>query len=348
MTRAEAARRAGMTVDEWRSLERGEGTANEAVLRTLGGVVGTESRGPARQNDGWRHDARVREVLDHADPFYVAVEASGGIHVVPVNFARHGGRIWIFSLRGSLKERTLRRRPAVGGLVRRGDRAVMLTGRAELVDIPTARGLAPEHLFRLPVAAAEYAVRNRKALAGMVLYPPSPMSAPGLLVGVPLAIDVQRVALLERGRVVTAWGNWPGRAPISSSPLPAQSPAFDRLPAGLQRLLRQPARPAVLGWDSSAGPVPIPCVWHPDSAQFETDLSTLTLAGARDHIDGCAVVDRYSWRFKDHEGVLMAGRGRLTIDGDTAWASIDHRRLTYWHKEKHDTVWRRPEPSSAQ
>ena len=343
LTRREAARRAGMTVEEWRSLERGEGAANGAAVRALDGALGLDAGEPSRRNGGWQDDDRIRDVLDHGDPFYVAVDAPGGVHVVPVNFTCQGRRIWIFSLRGSLKERTLRRRPAVGGLVRHGERAVMLTGKAHLVDIPTARGLTPKRLLRLPIAAADYTVRNRKALAGMALHPPSPLRAPALAVGVPVTIDVERVALLESGRVVADWGDWPRQAPVASrTVLPVQPPGLERLPGQLRSLLREPARPAVLGWESSAGPVAIPAVWHPDSALFESDLSTLTLAGARSDIEGCAIVDRYSWRFKDHEGVLMAGRGRLAIDGDTARAAIDHQRLTYWHKEKHDTVWRRP------
>ena len=348
LTRREAARRAGMTVEQWRSLERGECAANDAAVHALDGTLGLDAGERSPHGSGWQDDDRVRDVLDHGDPFYVAVDAPGGIHVVPVNFTCEGRRIWIFSLRGSLKERTLRRRSAVGGLVRHGDRAVILTGKAHLVDIPTARGLAPKRLLRLPVAAAGYAVRNRKPLAGMALYPPSPLSAPTLALGVPVTIDVERVALLDRGRVLADWGDWPRQHPASSGTvLPVPPPALERLPDQLRSLLREPARPAVLGWESSAGPLAIPAVWHPDTALFESDLSTLTLAGARDYIEGCAIVDRYSWRFKDHEGVLMGGRGHLAIDGDTARAAIDYQRLTYWHKEKHDTVWRRPKRASV-
>lgn len=294
----------------------------------------------------WRDDPRVRQVFDHGDPFYVAVSTASGVHVVPVNYTRQGRQVWFCTMRRTVKARAIRHRPAVGGLLRFGDRAVMLTGRAKLVDVPTGRGLSPKRLLKLPPAMADYALRNAKVLAGSAWDRPTPTWP--LLNMIPVRIRVERVALVERGEVIAAWGDWARRAPGGPGVVaPSLPPALERLPPGLRRLVDDPARPAVLGWESDCGPVAIPAQWRGAMGLVETGLSPLTLAGVTSGTTACAVVDRYGSRLRDHEGVLMAGRGQLEVAGGMARVAIALRRLTYWHMDERETVWRGPEKGGA-
>ncbi|MGH8994236.1 MAG: pyridoxamine 5'-phosphate oxidase family protein, partial [Acidimicrobiia bacterium] len=122
-----------------------------------------------RTRSGWRDDPRVLDVLDEGDLLYLAVTTRHGPHVTPTAFDRDGRRLWLVTPRRSVKALTIRRHRRVGALVRLGESAVMLSGRARIVDPLTARGIfSPGRLLDLPFAAAGYLSRNYRHAAGTI------------------------------------------------------------------------------------------------------------------------------------------------------------------------------------
>ena len=155
-------------------------------------------------SDGWRSDRRVAEVLDEADVLHVAVAARNGPHVTPTVFDVDGGRLWFVTPRRSVKARVIDRRRRVGGLVQLGRHAVMIGGRARIVDPLTARGIfSPGRLLDLPLAAAGYLGRNHRHATGTIRDHQAPTLA---LSRVLVSIDIRRLALLDGWDVVDSLG----------------------------------------------------------------------------------------------------------------------------------------------
>ena len=183
-------------------------------------------------SDGWRGDDRVAEVLDEADVLHVAVAARNGPHVTPTVFDVDGGRLWFVTPRRSVKARVIARRRRVGGLVQLGRRAVMIGGRARIVDPLTARGIfSPGRLLDLPLAAAGYLGRNHRHATGTIRDHEAPTLA---LSRVLVSIDIRRLALLDGLAVVDTWGPWDRCRPRSENCWPMTPPwcsAGSRSPA---------------------------------------------------------------------------------------------------------------------
>src|SRR5438046_886828 len=78
----------------------------------------------------WYDDDRVRHVLDEGELLHVAVAARGGPRITPTVFSVERRQLWFVVTRGSVKARAIARFPHVGGLIRGGDQALMLSGRA--------------------------------------------------------------------------------------------------------------------------------------------------------------------------------------------------------------------------
>jgi len=295
---------------------------------------------------GWRSDRRVAEVLDEAAVLHVAVSARRGPHVTPTVFDVDGGRLWFVTPRRSVKARVIARRRRVGGLVQLGRHAVMIGGRARIVDPLTARGVfSPGRLLDLPFAATGYLSRNHRHATGTIRDHTAPTLA---LSRVLVSIDVRRLALLERWAVVDTWGTWDrSDLLLHGAPPPGTAPDLGVVPARLRDLLA-PDAPVVLGWTTPSGPLALPARWQPQAGngsgagagELETSGAALVLAGAPSGGPACVTAERSRYRLKTKQGVLLTGEGhaRRAGDGPAARVAFDTLRTTWWSGEEQQTV----------
>jgi hypothetical protein len=292
---------------------------------------------PPEAGRDWRDDDRVMDVLEDGELLHVAVATRRGPHVTPIAFDLDGGRLWFLTPRQSVKTRAIARRRTVGGLVQLGARAVMLRGRARIVDPLTARGLySGRRLFDLPFAATGYLARNHRHATGILQERPAPTLP---LARVAVEVKLIGVALLEEERLVATFGHWERRELLlHGAPPRAQTPSLAGIPAGLRSLLTGPDRPAVLGWPSVSGPMAVPASWNSELGVAQTNIDAMTLAGAYGAGPACLVSDRWGYRLEKKQGILLRGPGHARVDGQTATATIEAERVTYWLGETSSTV----------
>jgi hypothetical protein len=291
-----------------------------------------------RPGGSWRHDRRVAEILDEADVVHVAVAAQAGPHVTPAVFDVEGGRLWFVTPRRSVKARVIARRRRVGALVQLGRRAVVIAGRARIVDPLTARGVfSPGLLLDLPLAAAGYLGRNHRHATGTVRDHEAPTLA---LSRVLVSIDVGRLALLDGPAVVDTWGRWDRTdLLLRGARPPGTAPELSTLPPTLRDLLADDAA-VVLGWHSLSGPLALPARWRTTAGAgvLETSGEAMILAGAASGSPACVTAERSRYRLKSKQGVLLTGDGHARLDGAVARVTLDTRRATWWIGEEGHTA----------
>jgi hypothetical protein len=276
--------------------------------------------------DGWRDDARVGEVLGEADLLYVAVGARRGPHVTPAAFDIEGRRLWFVVPRSSVKARAIARHGVVGGLAQVGDRAVLVSGSASILDPITARGVfsSLDRLLDIPFAATGYLSRNYRHAAALL----EDHQAPTLpLSRVVVAISLSRVALLESHSVAAAWGSWEPRDLLPHGTPDGRPPDLTSVPSELHGFLAA-GEPVVLGWQSLSGPMALPAHWRGGTA--ETSGAAMVLAGAAAAGPACLTADRWGYRLKNKQGILLAGHGQARLEGETARVAVDQERVTWW------------------
>lgn len=289
---------------------------------------------------GWRDDDRVAEILDEADLAHVAVAARNGPHVTPAVFDVDGGRLWFVTPRRSVKARVIARRRQVGALVQYGGKAVMIGGRARIVDPLTARGVfSPGRLLDLPLAAAGYLGRNHRHATGTIRDHEAPTLA---LSRVMVSIDIRRLALLDGWSVTERWGRWAESDLLLRGTPPAGSrPDLRAVPPGVKTLMTDDA-PAVLGWQSFSGPLALPAQWRTGGGELETSAPALVLAGAASGSPACVTVERSRYRLRSKEGLLLTGAGHARLpeagDGSTATVTLDATRAIWWKGEERHTI----------
>jgi hypothetical protein len=283
--------------------------------------------------DGWRDDDRVGEVLDEADLLYVAVSTRRGPHVTPTAFDVEGRHLWFVVPRSSVKARAIERDRAVGGLAQVGDRAVMFGGRAKIFDPLTARGLfSLDRLFDMPFAATGYLSRNYRHAVGIL----EDRQAPTLpLTRVAVAISLSRVALLESHSVAAAWGSWEPRQLLLHGTPDERPPDLSAVPSQLHLFLAA-GEPVVLGWQSFSGPLVLPARWRSGTA--ETSGPAMVLAGAASAGPACLTADRWGYRLKRKQGILLSGHGQARLEGETARVAVEQTRVTWWLGDRSRTV----------
>ncbi len=281
----------------------------------------------------WRDDARVTAVLDDGDLLYVAVMTRRGPHVTPTAFDRDGRRLLFVTPRRSVKARAIRRRRRIGALVRLGERAVMMSGRARIVDPLTARGVfSVGRLVDLPLAATGFLGRNHRHVTGTIRDHKAPTLA---LSRVAVSVEITRVALLEGERVVASWGAWEDcQLLLHGEPLSIPRPDLSGAPPALRSFLAADDRPAVLGWQTLTGPVAVPARWRGAAGLVEASAAALALAGAGSAAPACLTVDRSRYRLKHKQGLLLAGTGHARVQNGTAQVAIQQERLTWWDGEE--------------
>ena len=283
----------------------------------------------------WSDDRRVTAVFDDGDLTYLAVRSPRGPHVTPLAFHRQAGRLWLVAARDSLKVRAIGQDPMVGGLVRSGQRAVMWSGRARLVDPLTGRGLGT-HLLELPLAVTGYLVRNFREAAGVVWDRPVPtLPITRLLV----CVDVDRVALFQGWSVAAAWGPWSQLDRLRrDAPPPGPPTPLWGAPPALRGLLLEADRPAVLGWQTASGPMAIPAVWHQDESAALASPAAMVLAGANPRGPGCLTVGRGERHGDARQGLLLRGSGSAHMGPAGAGVVLRVRTITYWGGTRTRTI----------
>ncbi len=294
---------------------------------------------------GWRNDPRATAVLDAGELLYLAVPSRWGPHVTPYAFEHDSGRLWFITSRRSVKARVIAENPVVGGLVRSGERAVMLIGRARIVDPFTARGLG-FRLLDLPLALTGYVSRNFRHATGVLLDRPVPTLA---LARVLIAVDLTGMALLDGPSVAMAGGRWARRdLLLRGFPLTGHPPTLGGVPSQLRALLSGPSPPIVLGWQTLSGPVALPACWNGDQSELVTSAAAMVLAGAPSHSLSCLAVSRGGYRLRTKQGLLLQGTGRASVEDQAVRVIVEPERLTYWVGEESRTVIARPTPLGGQ
>jgi len=260
----------------------------------------------------------VEEVLQNGSFCYVATETRHGPHVTPMVFALSGGRVWVTTSRGSVKARTWRRDPSVGGLVRFRDVAVAFTGRVRTFDLLETSTWGPGLLETpaLALASAAFMSKNARFFAGYAVdarHVPLSWTPPGRVFA---AIELQRVALLGAGHVVETVGSWP-RSLVGAERFRAHRagvPALAGLPRDVAEILGARGDGA-LAVGGAGGIVALPCVWAVDGASLYAALGEreLELADLRAPTGSVSLaIDRSSrWRARDMTGAMVRGLGEV-------------------------------------
>ncbi|MDP3968012.1 MAG: pyridoxamine 5'-phosphate oxidase family protein [Nocardioides sp.] len=280
-----------------------------------------------RPSDAVDSSGEAADILSTGRLAYVAIDTGRGPLVTPVLYGVAGGHLWFVTNRNALKARVLRTRPHTACVVRAGNRAVVMTGRARLLS-PTHPGdflTSPAHLTQVPFAASSWAMRNPRQVLGFlrdgVLFPSRVM--PQDMVLVELLPETTRVVDHDSSLDIppTAAAATPDRTRRSRSQRAA-------LPAELAGLVS--SRQGVLGLSTPRGPIAVPVTWDhrrqvavlPPGTQlpFETAPACLTLDEPVHH------------RPTDQRGIVLRGRA-VTLDGfrtDPPSVALDTRRITYW------------------
>ena len=263
--------------------------------------------------------APVRRILEEGAFCHVASLTPIGPHVTPMVFASAAGRVWVTTSRGSVKARAWRRDPRVAGLVRSGDRAAVFTGIVttyDLLDTDTwGRSLSQGPVLAL--AGVRFTQKNARFFAGYAVdahHVPLTWTPPGRVFA---EIRLERTAILESGRVASAWGNWGDTlqgverfraSNIGASPL-----------AGLPQRIRDglgSSGDGALALGTDEGPVVLPVRWAIDGggAYAAAPSETLALAAPSRAPAVALQVDLpSSWRARAMMGAMIRGHGQVGV-----------------------------------
>jgi hypothetical protein len=268
----------------------------------------------------------------------VAVDTTRGPHITPAAFAAADGRLWVVSSRRTLRVRSVRRRHVASALVRRGDRAVVVSGGADVLSFWRFGETVGLVMNSLPVAraAATYAVRNAGLLVGGFVR--DIVAGTGDLTlydRVLVAIEPERGMLLDGERLLDSWGRWrhvsspqPERAPAVVPPLAELVAA---LPAELIEALERPDT-ASLGWSSPSGPLALPTLHADSEGRAVVATAALDLAGTPPRAAACLTLhSSESRRPSAFRGVILRGEGRVTRRGPVRTSvAVAAERVSWW------------------
>lgn len=268
--------------------------------------------------------ARLREILGRGSFCHVATSTPLGPHVTPVVFSVIAGRMWVTTSRGSVKARAWRRDPRVAGLVRADTAEAVFTGTVTTYDLldPESWGRSVREGVVITVAAGRFMRKNARFFAGYAVdarQVPLAWTPPGRVFA---ELRVERSAILEAGRVVSAWGAWGDDAPSLERfrvTRTGEGP-LERLPADVRDELGTTGA-GTLGLETPGGPVALPARWAVDGSSLYAVLSAelLALAGADPTPSVALQVDRPSrWRAREMVGAMVRGDGEIAITGRLA------------------------------
>jgi nitroimidazol reductase NimA-like FMN-containing flavoprotein (pyridoxamine 5'-phosphate oxidase superfamily) len=263
--------------------------------------------------------APVRRILDEGAFCHIASLTPAGPHVTPMVFASAAGRVWVTTSRGSVKARAWRRDPRVAGLVRSGDRAAAFTGTVttyDLLDTDTwGRSLSQGPVLAL--AGVRFTQKNAKFFAGYAVDAhrvPLAWTPPGRVFA---EIRLQRSAIVESGRLTSAWGDW-GDTLEGVERFRASNAGASPL-AGLPQRIRDglgSSGEGALALGTDEGPIVLPVRWADDGGRAYAVVLSETLAlAAPSRAPAVALqVDLpSSWRARAMMGAMIRGHGQVAV-----------------------------------
>jgi hypothetical protein len=268
----------------------------------------------------------------------VAVDTMRGPHITPAAFAAAGGRLWVVSSRRTLRVRSVRRRHVAAAVVRRGDRAVVVSGSADVLSIWRLGETVGLVMNSVPVAraAATYAVRNAGLLmGGFVRDIVAGTGDLSVYDRVLVAIEPERGMLLDGDRLLDSWGRWrrvsrplPERAPVAVPPL---EELVGALPAAVAGALQRPDTVS-LGWSCPTGPLVLPALDAEADGRAVVASAALELAGAPSRAAACLTFhNSESQRPSGFRGAILRGEGRTVRRGPVRTSvSVAAERVSWW------------------
>ncbi len=275
--------------------------------------------------------APVRGILERGSFCHVGASTPAGPHVTPMVFAAAGGSLWVTTSRGSVKARAWRSDPQVAGSVRLGDRAVAFTGTVTTYDLLDAGswGRSLSHGPLLTLAGARFTRKNARFFAGYAVdanHVPFTWTPPGRVFA---EIRIERSAVLERGRVASAWGEWGDalegverfRAARAGEPALSSVPGASFGNGG----------DGALGLETPGGPVVLPVRWAAEGGGLYAVLpaETLALAEAKGTPRVALAIDRRStWRAREMVGAMVRGVGEIAVVSRLASGASSAARIT--------------------
>ena len=291
----------------------------------------------------WLSVPGFADVLNEADRCHLAIETKSGPHVTPTAYTTSSGRFWMLVDRSSLKARVLAKRSRTGIVVRAGERSVVVSGEAELVD--PLRFLIPEHLVaRLQAGPAllRYLAGNRDRLRGYLS---------GSLKSLPLLNPAKRILvsvaprsalLVEGDRVVDRRGQRSEGSALRhlrSASGKGAALDLDIVPDAVTELAEEGRSPAVVAWGSPSGPLALPAHWH--ATRRLASVPAVLLQGMTEAPAALCLETEDDSTLDDLEGMVVRGQGRVRgVRGGYAAIEIDSDKTTAWSGTGTKTVRR--------
>ena len=276
----------------------------------------------------------------------VAVDTVRGPHVTPAAFAAAGGRIWVVSSRRTIRVRSVRRRHHASVLVRSGERALVVSGNADVLSFWRPSETVGMVVNSVPVlrAATAYALRNmRLLLGGFVRDMVAGAGDPTVYDRVLVAIDPERGMLFDGDALLHSWGRWRrvGR-PRSERPAVAVPPLDElvaALPAAVVDALDRPET-ATLGWAAPTGAVALPALHATADGRVSVPSAALDAAGTAGHAPACVTFhNSESLRPSGFRGVILRGEGRVVRRGpQRSTVAVAAERVSWWSGFRAGTV----------
>ena len=261
--------------------------------------------------------APVRSILGAGAFCHVATLTPSGPHVTPMVFASTGGRVWVTTSRGSVKARAWKRDPRVAGLVRSEDRAAVFTGTVTTYDLLDAESWG-RSVFQGPLlalAGVRFTQKNARFFAGYAVdahHVPLAWTPPGRVFA---EIRFARTAIIESGRVRSAWGDWgdvvDGVERFRA--VRAGESALARVPEPIRDRLGTSGAGA-LALETRSGPLVLPVRWAIDGGGLyaAAPSETLALAEPDRRPEVALQLDHASWwRARAMMGAMIRGIGEV-------------------------------------
>lgn len=303
--------------------------------------IGRSSLQPLLRGGHWLDEPPFDEILRLQSKCFLAVETKSGPHVTPTMFTLASGRIWLVAERSALKSRVIPGASQVGVSIRHGDSALVISGRASLMD-PAKPWLhldLRERLMAAP-ALARYLLHQGSRLGGYVTAPVSALRDLNPARRVLVCISPERVALVRGATVTDRRGPGGSRVvpdEVASAPAIGERLDLPQVPEDLVSLACRSRVSAVLGWQTGLGPLALPAHWHGDRgwasvpAALLQGVSVSEVALCLEHEEGD--------QLGDQKGLLVRGRGKVVGSRDEyAAVAIEPDRATFWEGAEAETV----------